>query len=124
MPFNPNLPANNSPIISAELRNQFNGLKTLIDAVPAGPQGPQGIQGPAGPPGNDGAEGPQGDAGPQGDQGPAGDVSTAQLDAAIINASGTASNVNFVSGIGATSGDSTVQSVIDKLNELINALHR
>jgi hypothetical protein len=32
MPFNPTLPANNSPIISAELRNQLNGLKALIDA--------------------------------------------------------------------------------------------
>lgn len=26
------LPANNSPIVSQELRNQFNGLKALIDA--------------------------------------------------------------------------------------------
>ena len=37
MSFNPNLPANNSPIVSAELRNQFNGLKALIDdAAPIG----------------------------------------------------------------------------------------
>jgi hypothetical protein len=35
MPFNPTLPANNAPIVSAELRNQFNGLKTLIDALVA-----------------------------------------------------------------------------------------
>ena len=28
MSFNPNLPANNSPISSAELRGQFNALKT------------------------------------------------------------------------------------------------
>jgi len=33
MPFDPTLPANNSPIVSAELRNQFNGLKALIDAL-------------------------------------------------------------------------------------------
>jgi hypothetical protein len=33
MAFNPNLPANNSPIASLELRNQFNGLKALIDAL-------------------------------------------------------------------------------------------
>jgi hypothetical protein len=32
MPFDPTLPANNSPIVSAELRYQFNGLKALIDA--------------------------------------------------------------------------------------------
>jgi hypothetical protein len=37
MSFNPNLPANNSPIIALELRNQFNGLKTLVDdAAPVG----------------------------------------------------------------------------------------
>lgn len=32
MPFDPTLPANNSPIVSAELRNQFTALKALIDA--------------------------------------------------------------------------------------------
>jgi hypothetical protein len=37
MAFNPTLPANNSPIVSAELRNQFNGLKSLIDAAAASP---------------------------------------------------------------------------------------
>ena len=35
MAFDANLPANNSPISSAELRNQLNGLKTLIDAQAA-----------------------------------------------------------------------------------------
>lgn len=35
MPFDPTLPANNSPIVSAELRNQLNGLKALIDAQAA-----------------------------------------------------------------------------------------
>jgi hypothetical protein len=37
MSFNPNLPANNSPVVAAELRNQFNALKALNDAVPASP---------------------------------------------------------------------------------------
>ena len=32
MSYDPNLPANHSPIVSAELRNQFNALKALIDA--------------------------------------------------------------------------------------------
>ena len=32
MPFDPTKPANNAPIVSAELRSQFAGLKTLIDA--------------------------------------------------------------------------------------------
>ena len=33
MPFDPALPANNSPVSSAELRNQFTGLNELIDNV-------------------------------------------------------------------------------------------
>jgi len=32
MSFNPNLPADHSPDSSAEMRNQLNGLKDLIDA--------------------------------------------------------------------------------------------
>ena len=35
MAYNPTLPANNAPVVSAELRNQFAGLKDLIDAVPS-----------------------------------------------------------------------------------------
>jgi hypothetical protein len=35
MAFDPNLPANHSPIVSAELRDQFAGLKALIDAQQA-----------------------------------------------------------------------------------------
>ena len=35
MPYDPNLPADHSKIVAAELRNQFNGLKTLIDAQSA-----------------------------------------------------------------------------------------
>ena len=34
MAYDPTLPANNSPIVSAELRAQLAGLKDLIDAVP------------------------------------------------------------------------------------------
>lgn len=33
MAFDPNLPAPNSRIVSAELRDQFNGLKALIDLI-------------------------------------------------------------------------------------------
>ena len=41
MPFDPTKPANGSPISAAELRNQFNALKALIDAItPPGPAGP------------------------------------------------------------------------------------
>ena len=35
MPYDPTKPANNSPIVSAELRNQFAGLKTLTDNLQA-----------------------------------------------------------------------------------------
>ena len=34
MPYDTTLPANNAPIVSAELRNQFAGLKELIDDRP------------------------------------------------------------------------------------------
>ena len=34
MAYNANLPANNSPVSSSELRSQFTSLKALIDAVP------------------------------------------------------------------------------------------
>ena len=37
MAFNPALPLTNSPQASAEMRAQFTGLKSLIDAVPASP---------------------------------------------------------------------------------------
>ena len=36
MAFDPTLPLTNSDILSAEMRSQFNGLKSLIDAVPSG----------------------------------------------------------------------------------------
>jgi hypothetical protein len=45
MPFDPNFPSNNSPLAATGIRDQFNGLKTLIDAVPAGPPGPPGPAG-------------------------------------------------------------------------------
>ncbi len=74
MAFDPALPLPDSEIESAELRSQFNGLKTLIDAVPAGPAGPEGPQGPQGEPGPagdpGGPPGPEGPPGPQGDPGP------------------------------------------------------
>lgn len=71
-------------MVAAQMRSQFNGLKTLIDDVPAGPPGPQGETGPqgsggpqgeagaVGPEGPMGPQGPQGDTGPQGSMGPEG----------------------------------------------------
>ena len=45
MSFDPTKPVNSSLIVAAELRGQFNGLKALLDAIPAGPPGPQGPAG-------------------------------------------------------------------------------
>jgi len=78
MPFDPSLPVNGSEVASAELRGQFNGLKALIDAVPAGPtgsageKGDKGDPGDAGPAGNNGADGQPGPVGEGGPEGPAG----------------------------------------------------
>jgi hypothetical protein len=66
MPFDPNVPANNAALNSAQIRNQLTALKTLIDGVPAGPPGPQG---PAGPQGAQGVQGPAGATGAQGGAG-------------------------------------------------------
>lgn len=74
MPFNPNIPLDGSLMEAGDMRSQFNGLKTLIDQVPAGPPGPQGPQGEQGPPGPWGEPGPQGEQGPQGDSGPEGPI--------------------------------------------------
>ncbi len=37
MAYDPTKPVNNAPIVAVELRNQFAGLKDLIDAVPTSP---------------------------------------------------------------------------------------
>ena len=42
MPYNPALPADHSPLVSAEMRGQLIGLNDRINAIPAGPQGPVG----------------------------------------------------------------------------------
>jgi hypothetical protein len=89
MPFDPTKPATNAPVASAELRDQLNGLKDLIDAIP--------------PP----------------------ELTQAELDAAIA---GSSANSNGVSTLGMSAGGSydpsQFQTVIDKIDELINALGR
>src|SRR5580765_5276338 len=102
MPFDQTLPVDHSPIVAGELRNQFTGLKTLIDAVPAGPPGPQGDPGPQGPPGPDGPQGVQGlqgpagqdgaagPQGPQGPQGPAGATTSVVLSDTLVGVGGLA----------------------------------
>ena len=93
-------------MVAAEMRDQFTGLDTKINNIPAGPPGPQGPQGepgPEGPIGPEGAQGPQGEQGPAGGppgpqgepgpQGPPGEVTEAQLESAMAT---TALNPNAV----------------------------
>ena len=74
------------------------------------------------PQGNDGGTGP---AGNDGAQGPPGEITQSQLDSAI---SGTSANTNGVSTLGLSISDpptqGELQSVANKLDELINALRR
>ena len=70
--FDPSLPVNGSQIRAGELRDQFNGLKELIDTTPAGPPGEKGDKGDKGDPGDVGSEGPAGSGGAPGQPGPAG----------------------------------------------------
>lgn len=132
MPFDPTKPANNSPNSSAEMRSQLTGLKALIDAIltitSAQVDGVNSV-----PPGNP-ANVSLSVIGntlhftfdlPQGEVGPMGEVSSADLSNAI---SGTSNNTNGVStlGISADGGynPSQIQDLINKVDELINALRR
>ncbi len=100
MSFDPSLPADNSPLNSAEMRGQLTGLKADIDAVPAGPPGPQGIQGPTG---DKGDKGDQGDPGPQGLPGPGSSGANGQIQFADGNgAFASDASFYFVSGSGFT----------------------
>ena len=96
---------------------------------PQGPQGPQGDPGgppgPQGPPGNDGAQGPQGNDGATGPQGPPGEVTQAALDSAIASTSANSNSVSTLDLIVTNPPtQSEVQSLADKLDELITALRR
>ncbi|MCB1209292.1 MAG: hypothetical protein KDK97_08195, partial [Verrucomicrobiales bacterium] len=127
------------------------GVLHLSFGIPQGAEGPQGSDGPQGPPfGNavvdsvssvppgspagvstwfDGSdvhfsfELPQGEAG---EQGPAGEVTYSDLSNELTN--NTSANTNNVSTLGIYVNDppsqGDVQSIVDKLDELINALRR
>lgn len=96
---------------------------------PAGPTGDPGPTGGVGPAGPIGETGPEGPAGPIGPQGPPGDVSQAMLDAALATAlSATSANSNSVPTLNLSVSDPPssldVQMVVNKLDELIQALRR
>ena len=142
MPFDPTKPANNSPNSSAEMRAQLNGLKALIDAMAsvsaAVVDGVTTL-----PPGDPATVSlsltgttmhftfgiPQGHDGQQGPQGLPGEVSQADLSNAVLNMLGQSSNNS--NGVGSIAMNADVnydhnqlQAVINKLDELINALRR
>ena len=154
MPFDPALPADNTPVSAPAMRAQFNALNDAIAAVPAGPQGP------AGPPipglnflgdWTGGTTYLPGDVifhdgqafvcittstatTPEGDlarwrtltiAGPPGEVSNAQLANEIA---GTARNPSGVSALGLAVSDpptqAEVQALAGKVDELLTALRR
>lgn len=122
----------NTPVDAAQMRSQFNGLKALIDAIPSGPPGPEGPTGPQGAEGATGPQGPQGPEGPQGPagpQGPPGEVTQTDLNNGLLNNLSQCSNIsNGVSTLGQGADGSysqtQMQDVMNKLDELINALRR
>ena len=136
MPFNPSLPADGALILAAELRSQFTGLKTLVDAgaVTAAQTQNTGTL----PPGSQATADVALNAGtltfsfgiPAGANG---EVTQSQLSNDLVNCQNaavntmlplTSNNTNGVSLLSVTSGDFAVQTLIDKMNEFITAARR
>ena len=136
--FDPNLPQAGTEVDAVQMRSQLNGLKSLIDAVPtitsavvdsvstlpAGSPAQVSASVSGGvlhlsfgiPTGETGAPGPQGDPGP---------VNFGDLASAIQT---TSTNSNSVSTLSQQAdgfyNSSQLQQVMDKVDELINALRR
>ncbi len=94
----------------------------------SGPQGPPGLPGepgapgtPGGPPGPPGPQGNDGAQGATGPQGPPGEVTTAQLENAI---QGTSNGSNGVTTLDNPFPDADMETLRQKLNELIITLRR
>ena len=109
MSYDPTKPVEGTLCDAAEMRSQLEGLHDEIAAVPAGPPGPQG---PPGPPG---------------------EVTQAQLSNDLSNTQNatmlatlplTSANTNAVPLLSISSGDFAIQTLIDKVNELILAARR
>jgi len=136
--YDPTYPPANAEIESAPLRNQFNALKALIDAIQTltGAQ----VDGVTTlPPGSPAAASvtvtgntlhfsfqiPVGATGAEGTPGPPGEVSLSELTSALL---GTAVNPDSVSPLGMFFNDpvsaSDLNAVAGKLDELIYALKR
>jgi len=141
MSFNPLLPANGAPIVAAELRSQFTGLHDEIAAVPA-ITGAQVDTVNTGSPGSSASAGVTLNGGvlhfdftiPAGEPG---EVTQAQLSNDLVNCQNaavltvlpmTSNNSNGVTTLSMTANTSydpsEMQAVINKMDELINALRR
>jgi hypothetical protein len=130
--FDPTLPEDGALVIAGVLRDQFNGLADMIEAVPTISSAVVDAVNtlPAGDP----AEVSVSVIGdvlhlsfgiPMGQSGPPGEVTTAALNAAIAT---TSSNSNAVVNLSelaeGTYNQTQMQNVINKVDELINALRR
>ena len=143
--FDPTLPQENTPVDAVQMRGQLNGLKDLIDAIAtlnaAVVDGVNTL-----PPGDPVTVSlsvtgntmhftfgiPQGDVGPQGQQGPQGlpgEVTQTDLNNAEQNMLAQSSaNSNGVGSLSMNADpaydQNQLQAVMQKLDELINALRR
>ena len=132
MPYDPNLPQAGTEIDAVQMRAQLNGLKSIIDAVPTitSAQVDSVNTLPAGDPAEVAAS-VIGDVLhlsfgiPQGQSGLPGEVTLADMNAAIAT---TSSNSNAVVNLNelaeGTYNQTQMQNLINKVDELINALRR
>ena len=143
MPFDPNLPLDGTRATSAELRGQFTGLKDLIDAIQGGITSVLVDAVNTVPPGTPASVGvslsgtelhftfdlPQGNDGPTGATGQPGEVTLTDLNNATLDTlSQTSNNSNSVGNLSMNADpaydQNQMQAVMQKLDELINALRR
>jgi hypothetical protein len=132
MPYDPNLPQAGTEIDAVQMRAQLNGLKSIIDAVPTITSAVVDAVTtlPAGDPATVAAS-VMADVLhltfgiPQGQSGLPGEVTLADMNAAIAT---TSSNSNAVVNLNelaeGTYNQTQMQNVINKVDELINALRR
>ncbi len=136
MPFDPSQPAENSPLSSAVMRTQLNGLNTLISAVPTITSAVVDSVTTL-PAGEDAAVSVSVVGGvlhltfgiPEGQSGPPGEVTQAALDAGLAaTLAQTSANSNAVAVLGEFADSSynqpQIQNIINKLDELTLALRR
>ena len=140
--FDPTLPQENTPVDAVQMRGQFNSLKALIDAM-ASVNAAVVDEVTTLPPGDPATVTlnvvantlhftfgiPQGNDGQQGPQGLPGEVSQADLSNAMLNTLSECSNNS--NGVGSIAmnvdpdySQNQVQQIVDKLEELIQALRR